>query len=235
MKRIWYLKESGGTRTKAVKLLVYEKNEHLSGKLDLSGFGKEELILCFRNKSGEEIRFPGQEELSEDVTRQLQKEKKEWELSVTEGETVFLSQGFEETLGAKQEESPEKAEESSEKATEEAQEEKNIEAAEEQDEWDEDKELINVPPGKRVVQLTTLEDEMLFRDYVHNSFLLHGYYNYGHIILDETGEEARLGVPGNYYEREQLVAQMFGFPDFEPAQDVEKITNGTFGYFYTRG
>ena len=216
MKRIWYLKERDGTRTKAVKLLVFEKNEHLSGKLDLSAFNKEELILCFRNKEGEEICFSGREEPSEDAIRRLQEEKKEWEISVTAGETSFFSQGFEAAIALKREE-------------------KDIEAAEEQDDWDEEQELVNVPPGKRVVQLTTLEDEMLFRDYVHNSFLLHGYYNYGHVILDETGEEPRLGVPGNYYEREQLVAQMFGFPDFEPAQDAEKITNGTFGYFYTRG
>lgn len=227
MKRIWYLKERDGTRTKAVKLLVYEKNEHLSGKLDLSAFNKEELILCFRNKEGEEICFSGQEEPSEDVIRRLQEEKKEWELSITAGETTFSSQGFEETIGLKQEEDQ--------RETGEIQEGTDIEAAEEADDWDEEQELVNVPTGKRVVQLTTLEDEMLFRDYVHNSFLLHGYYNYGHVILDETGEEPRLGVPGNYYEREQLVAQMFGFPDFEAAQDVEKITNGTFGYFYTRG
>ena len=227
MKRIWYLKERNGTRTKAVKLLVYEKNEHLSGKLDLSAFSKEGLILCFRNKGGEEIRLLGQEELSEENARQLQEEKKEWELSVAEGETAFFSQGFEETIGLKQEEDR--------RETGEIQEGIDMEGAEEADEWDEDQEPVNVPEGKRVVQLTTLEDEMLFRDYVHNSFLLHGYYNYGHVILDETGEEPRLGVPGNYYEREQLVAQMFGFPDFEAAQDVEKITNGTFGYFYTRG
>lgn len=227
MKRIWYLKERVGTRTKAVKLLIYEKNERLSGKLDLSAFNKEELILCFRNKGGEEIQLSGQEELSEEMARQLQEEKKEWELSATEGETAFLSQGFEATMGLKPENDPGK--------TGEVQEGIDIEAAEEADEWDEDQEPVNVPAGKRVVQLTTLEDEMMFRDYVHNSFLLHGYYNYGHVILDETGEEPRLGVPGNYYEREQLVAQMFGFPDFEAAQDVEKITNGTFGYFYTRG
>ena len=227
MKRIWYLKEGIGTRTKAVKLLIYEKNGRLSGKLDLSAFNKEGLILCFRNKGGEEIRLLGQEELSEENARQLQEEKKEWELSVAEGETAFFSQGFEETIGLKQEEDR--------RETGEIQEGIDMEGAEEADEWDEDQEPVNVPEGKRVVQLTTLEDEMLFRDYVHNSFLLHGYYNYGHVILDETGEEPRLGVPGNYYEREQLVAQMFGFPDFEAAQDVEKITNGTFGYFYTRG
>ena len=65
-------------------------------------------------------------------------------------------------------------------------------------------------------------------------FLLHGYYNYGHVMIDESGEEPRLGVPGNYYEREQMVAEMFGFPVFEPAREGEHITNGTFGYFYTR-
>lgn len=230
MKRIWYLKESKGTRTKAVKLLVYEKNEHLSGKLDLSAFhseGSEESSLCFRNKDGEEIRIFGKEELSREQAEALSQEKKEWELSVVIGDTSFLSQGFEETMVLKQGESFEKAEE--------VPKEKNIEAAEESEEWGEEQEIVNVPEGKRVVQLTTLEDEMTFRNYVHNSFLLHGYYNYGHVILDETGEEPRLGVPGNYYEREQLVAQMFGFPDFEAAQDVEKITNGTFGYFYTRG
>lgn len=227
MKRIWYLKEGIGTRTKAIKLLIYEKNGRLSGKLDLSAFNKEGLILCFRNKGGEEIRLLGQEELSEEKVKLLQEEKKEWELSATEGETTFFSQGFEKTIGSKQTESPEKEEEVREGT--------DVEAAEDPDEWDEDQELVNVPEGKRVIQLTTLEEEMLFRDYVHNSFLLHGYYNYGHVILDETGQEPRLGVPGNYYEREQLVAQMFGFPDFEAAQDVEKVTNGTFGYFYTRG
>lgn len=225
MKRIWYLKERVGTRTKAVKLLIYEKNERISGKLDLSSFSSErseDLVLCFRSKGGEEIRLSGAKELSEAQAKELSLEKKEWELCVEAGETAFLSQGFEKTMEFKQEESAER-------------ENQDIEAAGEIEEWGEEQELVNVPEGKRVVQLTTLEDEMLFRDYVHNSFLLHGYYNYGHIILDETGEEPRLGVPGNYYEREQLVAGMFGFPDFEAAQDVEKITNGTFGYFYTRG
>ena len=88
---------------------------------------------------------------------------------------------------------------------------------------------------KRIVQLSVLEDELLFRSYIHNSFLLHGYYNYGHVMIDESGEEPRLGVPGNYYEWEQMVAEMFGFPVFEPAREGEHITNGTFGYFYTKG
>ena len=87
---------------------------------------------------------------------------------------------------------------------------------------------------RRVVELSVLEDEMLFRAYVHNSFLLHGYYNYGHLVLDEKNGKSRLGVPGNYYEREEIVAGMFGFPDFEPAKGREKRT-GVFGYYFTKG
>lgn len=87
---------------------------------------------------------------------------------------------------------------------------------------------------RRVVELSVLEDEMLFRAYVHNSFLLHGYYNYGHLVLDEKNGRSRLGVPGNYYEREEIVAGMFGFPDFEPAKGREKQT-GVFGYYFTKG
>ena len=87
---------------------------------------------------------------------------------------------------------------------------------------------------RRVVELSVLEDEMLFRAYVHNSFLLHGYYNYGHLVLDEKNGRIRLGVPGNYYEREEVVAGMFGFPDFEPAKGREKQT-GVFGYYFTKG
>lgn len=87
---------------------------------------------------------------------------------------------------------------------------------------------------RRVVELSVLEDEMLFRAYVHNSFLLHGYYNYGHLVLDEKKGKSRLGVPGNYYEREEVVAGMFGFPDFEPAKGRAKQT-GVFGYYFTKG
>lgn len=87
---------------------------------------------------------------------------------------------------------------------------------------------------RKIIELGVLEEEMLFRSYLHNSFLLHGYYNYGHLVLDERNGESRLGVPGNYYEREQMVAAMFGFPDFEPA-GKEKIQTGTFGYYFTKG
>ena len=54
-----------------------------------------------------------------------------------------------------------------------------------------------------------------YQHLVNNSFLLHGFYNYRHMILGKEGEEYYLGVPGVFYEREKMVALMFGFEAFE--------------------
>ena len=71
---------------------------------------------------------------------------------------------------------------------------------------------------------------------VHNSFLLHGYYNYQHLILArmELRGEVRyyIGVPGNFYEREKQVAMMFGFESFECKE--EPADNGDYGYYMIR-
>ncbi len=70
---------------------------------------------------------------------------------------------------------------------------------------------------------------------VNNSFLLHGFYNYRHLILgpdaemrDENNTCFYLGVPGTYFEREKMVAVMFGFEGFECSGAVEI---GKFGYY----
>lgn len=67
----------------------------------------------------------------------------------------------------------------------------------------------------------------------HNSFLLHGYYNYRHLLLmrqENSGEvKYYIGVPGNFYEREKQVAGMFGFESFEGAR--ESAWDGDFGYY----
>ena len=67
----------------------------------------------------------------------------------------------------------------------------------------------------------------------HNSFLLHGYYNYGHLLLmrQEVSGEVKyyIGVPGNFYEREKQVARMFGFESFEGTR--EPAWEGDFGYY----
>lgn len=66
-----------------------------------------------------------------------------------------------------------------------------------------------------------------------NSFLLHGYYNYEHLILAREivggREHYYIGVPGNYYAKEKQVAVLFGFVSFEGKG--EPARNGDFGYY----
>lgn len=68
-----------------------------------------------------------------------------------------------------------------------------------------------------------------YQHLVNNSFLLHGFYNYRHVILGKEGELYYLGVPGVFYEREKMVALMFGFEAFECASGESKA--GEFGYY----
>lgn len=63
---------------------------------------------------------------------------------------------------------------------------------------------------------------------VNNSFLLHGFYNYRYVILGKEGDYC-LGVPGAFYEREKMVALMFGFEAFECEGGDPKP--GDFGYY----
>lgn len=72
----------------------------------------------------------------------------------------------------------------------------------------------------------------------NNNFLLHGYYNYHHLILIQDEEKLWLGVPGVYHEREKMAAASFGFPEFIRLTDYEielseeeKNTAEDFGYW----
>lgn len=246
MRKIWYLKQEKSQKTKTAKVFLYEKDGHVEGRMDLSAFndcekgGKAPLLLQMKDASGRDIEkislesenvlyegfFQGKGKIKAELADRLKKLKGEAMLSVTLGKERYLSEGWKD-----EEIVPEKA---GEKSAPEKKKEK-AETVNAQKELEAEELLPEEKEGKRIVQLSVLEDELLFRSYVHNSFLLHGYYNYGHVVIDESGEEPRLGVPGNYYEREQMVAEMFGFPVFEAAREEEKITNGTFGYFYTKG
>lgn len=71
---------------------------------------------------------------------------------------------------------------------------------------------------------------------VNNSFLLHGFYNYRYVILGRGENPVSspkgdyfLGVPGVFYEREKMVALMFGFEAFECEGGDPKP--GDFGYY----
>ena len=48
----------------------------------------------------------------------------------------------------------------------------------------------------------------------NNSFLLHGYHNYCHLLLIEEDSRLWLGVPGTYAPQEARAADLFGFPRF---------------------
>ena len=71
-----------------------------------------------------------------------------------------------------------------------------------------------------------------YQSLVNNSFLLHGYFNYRHIILGKIQEDHKnkyyIGVPGTFHEREKKVAVMFGFEKFLGVKSEE---NGAFGYY----
>ena len=74
--------------------------------------------------------------------------------------------------------------------------------------------------------------------HANNSFLVHGYYNYHHLILTVRGGQLKLGVPGVYHPQEARAAESFGFPEFLPVEETglalmeeEKNDRETFGYW----
>lgn len=95
--------------------------------------------------------------------------------------------------------------------------------------FQDEREYLSITPGDFIVLCSE------YQKMVHNSFLLHGYYNYSHLILGRirkpnTDEwQYYLGVPGNFYDREKMVAEMFGFEAFEGVK--KQAGPGDFGYF----
>jgi hypothetical protein len=69
----------------------------------------------------------------------------------------------------------------------------------------------------------------------NNSFLMHGYYCYHHLIFakmkDRYGCRYILGIPGIYHNRERFMARMFGFEEFKSIRKRE-LQQGDFGYWY---
>lgn len=81
----------------------------------------------------------------------------------------------------------------------------------------------------------------------NNSFLLHGFFNYHHLIIGKAEEDRWfIGIPGIYQNQERVMAAIFGFPEFIPvafagsekdgkvhdkeAPEAEPINR--FGYWY---
>ena len=71
---------------------------------------------------------------------------------------------------------------------------------------------------------------------VNNSFLVHGYYNFKHILFGKVCENDNntryfIGVPGMYCNRERFMASMFGFCNFKKSHRSD-YANPYFGYWY---
>ena len=103
-----------------------------------------------------------------------------------------------------------------------------------------DEKYITITPKDFVV----LRKE--YQNLVSNSFLLHSFYNYHHVILGKMGngndEIYYIGAPGNYFDREKRVAVMFGFEGFAKSktgndqrimnrQEKQNTLCGDFGYY----
>lgn len=77
--------------------------------------------------------------------------------------------------------------------------------------------------------------------FAENSFVLHAYYRYRHVLLGrrrrKAVEDYVLLVPGTYNEKEARLAELFGFPEFLPLVQTKPEADGAasgkelFGYF----
>lgn len=75
----------------------------------------------------------------------------------------------------------------------------------------------------------------------NNNFLLHGFYNYHHLLWIEEEGELYIGVPGVNHAREVQAANAFGFTEFRIMENKdieltedEKNLREDFGYFCRR-
>ena len=191
------------------------------------------------------------QEFDSDKTAEESKSIKNIDEKEAEVETQF---GDDEETENLEEEQPEKkdqetVEESSEKkeqeTVEELPEKKDQETVEESSEKkdlkknDRDIDLQNF--RRQIMKIQRGEISILPRcewKLANNNFLLHGYYNYRHLVLIDEGNQLKLGVPGIYHEREARAAATFGFPEFIAEADVnvtlepqERNENQQFGYW----
>jgi len=71
----------------------------------------------------------------------------------------------------------------------------------------------------------------------NNSFLFHGFYQYQHLLLMRRQQEEQVwyhvGVPGVFNEKEQMMANLFGFEEFKVLNGLQKAEDG-FGYWCRR-
>ena len=107
---------------------------------------------------------------------------------------------------------------------------------------EQDSEDTYIPPSTRTFEKIQRQDlsRLPRKEWrlANNNFLLHGYYNYHHLLYIEDEGKVFIGVPGIFHEREKMAAASFGFPEFIRLTDFEmelseeeKNTAEDFGYW----
>lgn len=100
------------------------------------------------------------------------------------------------------------------------------------DAFDDDYYYDCVEVSPETLKKLPIEDEAV----VNNSFLVHGFFNFKHILFGKVRENDNntkyfIGVPGMYCNRERFMASMFGFNNFKKSHRSD-FTNPYFGYWY---
>ncbi|MBR6697779.1 MAG: hypothetical protein IKL73_05870 [Lachnospiraceae bacterium] len=113
----------------------------------------------------------------------------------------------------------------------------------------EDKDLLNdiIDTGEAILAFeddyyspcveTTYEELLstgkISTEALNNSFLLHGYYRYKHLLIGRVLDKENtifIGVPGTYQSKEKMLAAAFGFENFRRSQRSD-IRCPNFGYW----
>lgn len=91
--------------------------------------------------------------------------------------------------------------------------------------------------GEEYISIAPKDFIILRKEYqnlVSNSFLLHSFYNYHHVILGKAGKEDSdmyyIGVPGNYLDREkwQLCLALKALPCLRGKQEQKCTEAGAY-------
>lgn len=179
------------------------------------------------------------QEFASDKTAEESKSIKNIDEKEAEVETQF---GDDEETENLEEEQPEKKEQETVEELPEKKEQETVEESSEKKDLKKDDRDIDLQNFRRqIMKIQRGEISILPRcewKLANNNFLLHGYYNYRHLVLIDEGNQLKLGVPGIYHEREARAAATFGFPEFIAEADVnvtlepqERNENQQFGYW----
>ena len=179
------------------------------------------------------------QEFNSDKTAGESKSIKNIDEKEAEVETQF---GDDEETENLEEEQPEKKEQETVEESSEKKEQETVEESSEKKDLRKDDRDIDLQNFRRqIMKIQRGEISILPRcewKLANNNFLLHGYYNYRHLVLIDEGNQLKLGVPGIYHEREARAAATFGFPEFIAEADVnvtlepqERNENQQFGYW----